>query len=276
MKMKKMSLAMLCFMTALSVTACAGNDDTEESSAPSIKTSYSAMSQSTEAESSTEAEADNDTESSVSDDNSVDDSSSEDSEPDEESSTSDEDKPLYLDVAKNTDVDLSKVILNNKELDITDMKISDLLSQTGLTLNQVGLVDYSVDYLFVGKMYHLSDEGTEIGIELVDADGNLVRETMENLDEHIYSEENMATYSVKGISTSDIGEDYEPVFAGGVKIGMLWTDAVDILGSEGEEIGEDMFHAYYFSDGKFVLSIETEKNDDGEGVISDIKLIKKG
>lgn len=170
------------------------------------------------------------------------------------------------------DAELSKVNINNVDVDIQDITLGEMLEATGLTHCVYGSTDLQLaDYVFTSDMYGvLADEtnlfsfGSLMSIEIIDDDGNLVHgET--DIDSNLCA--------VKGIYTSDffIQDDFDVVYYNGVKCGMPIEDAYALLGSEGFKQGESIDHteAHYFCNNRQVLIIKPTR----DGIVDDIMLL---
>lgn len=178
----------------------------------------------------------------------------------------------FTDVNVPAEMDLSIVTINGVEVSTVDTTLQAVLDSTGITHCPWGATNFTSDrYDFISGMFGIqtdandisSFEGTSVSIEVVDAEGNLVRGG--ELDSKLFGE-----YQVKGVHISDFftKEDFEVLFYGGVKCNMTEEEAKSILG-DGTLYDEDAFgKTYVYNNGVQTLLVEIE-----DGVVDEITLL---
>lgn len=187
-----------------------------------------------------------------------------------------EDEPLVLtptvDVNVPAETDFSLVTINGVEVNTLDTNLQAILDSAGITHCPWGSTNLtSSRYDFISGMFGVqtdasdisSFEGTSVSIEVVDADGNLVRGG--ELDSKLFGE-----YQVKGIHISDFftKDDFEVLFYGGVKCGMAEEEVMASL-SGGTLYDEDAFgKTYVYNNGVQTMLVVIE-----DGVVDEITLL---
>lgn len=169
------------------------------------------------------------------------------------------------------EADLSKVIINNTEVDIANVTLQNVLDDTGIKHCFYGTTSLMAsDFDFVSGMFGIQENendissfgGTSVSIEVVDANGAIVEPA--DLNKSLFGE-----YRVKGVHSSLFftRDDFEVIYYGGIKCGMPEADVLEILG-EGEANGRK----HFYSNGKQTLVIEFDW-EDNELVVDEISLI---
>lgn len=178
----------------------------------------------------------------------------------------------FSDVNIPAEMDLSIVTINGVEVNTLDTTLQTVLDSAGITHCPWGSTNLtSSRYDFISGMFGVqtdasdisSFEGTSVSIEVVDADGNLVRGG--ELDSKLFGE-----YQVKGIHISDFftKDDFEVLFYGGVKCGMAEEEVMASL-SGGTLYDEDAFgKTYVYNNGVQTMLVVIE-----DGVVDEITLL---
>lgn len=141
-----------------------------------------------------------------------------------------------IEVNVSSDIDFSIVKINNIDVNIQGTTLKDVLDSTGIKRCPYGTTSLSkTNYKFMSGMFGIqtdenditSFEGTQVSIEVIDKDGNLILQSDQTPSEY-------DKYTVKGIHISDFftKDDFEVVFCKGIKVGMSKSDITDILGKE--------------------------------------------
>lgn len=167
------------------------------------------------------------------------------------------------------EIDLSLVAINGYEIDLDNLTYQSFLQMTQLHKQPAGVtsLDTSVFY-FNSGMYCLNDDGTQLSVELVNKEGNLV----ENGDEEDYEPQDLY---VKGIhcSTFWTKEDYNVSFHAGIKSGMEKDLFIAVMGA-GEQISDNL--VYRNSSYTMIAEFDSETTETGDfvQVVDDITLLR--
>lgn len=178
-------------------------------------------------------------------------------------------KALVPHISKNTDIDLSNIMINGQNINLENLTLLDVYEKIGLTVRDYGITNIKKqEFSFISPMFGLTEMGDAISIEIL-KDDKLIEN---NIDTSMLN-----SYLVKGIHFKNffITNNELKISVCDISLNMSRDKMIEILGP-----GEIRGNSYYYNNDSFTLIIVTnipiEPNENGlyEEYIDEIFLLK--